>query len=150
MYIQLIRNATMRITYSGHTFLADPYFAPKHSRASYAGISPNPLVDLPLTPDEIMRGIEVIIVSHLHSDHFDPLAQELLPKDLPLFCQPGDAETIQGKGFRDVRPVGDEVTWQGITIRRVAGSHGSSAEVLGDMGQVSGFVFQAEGEPVVY
>lgn len=150
MQIQLIRNATMRITYAGHLFLADPYFAPKHSRPSFTGRSPNPLVDLPLTPDEIMHGIEMIIVSHLHSDHFDPLAQELLPKDVPLFCQPGDAETIRAKGFRDVRPVDEGVIWNGISFHRVAGSHGTSSGVLGDMGQVSGFIFQAEGEPLVY
>lgn len=150
MLIQLIRNATMRITYAGHLFLADPFFAPRHSRPSYAGISPNPLVDLPMTPDEIMQGIEMIIVSHLHSDHFDPVAQELLPKDLPLFCQPEDAESVRGKGFLDVRPVGDGVTWQEITIHRVAGRHGTSAGVLEDMGQVSGFVFQAATEPTVY
>jgi L-ascorbate metabolism protein UlaG (beta-lactamase superfamily) len=146
MHIQLIRNATMRITYAGHLFLADPYFAPQHSRPSLAQRSPNPLVELPLTPDEIMQDIEMIIVTHLHSDHFDPVAQQRLPKDLPLFCQPDDAETIRSKGFQDVRPVADTVTWQGITITRVAGRHGSSTDVLGDMGQVSGFVFSCDPE----
>lgn len=150
MQIQLIRNATMRITYAGHLFLADPFFAPPFTRPSFTGRSPNPLIELPLTPDEIMDGIEMIIVSHLHSDHFDPVAQELLPKNLPLFCQPGDADTIRTKGFENVRPLADAATWQGITITRVAARHGSSAPVLGDMGQGSGYVFQAENEPTVY
>lgn len=150
MHIQLIRNATMRITYAGHLILADPYFAPKHSRPSLAQRSPNPLVELPLPPEEIMHGIEMIIVTHLHGDHFDPVAQNLLPKELPLFCQPGDAEIIRSKGFLDVRPVADTVTWQGITITRVAARHGSSAPVLGDMGHGSGYVFQAENDPLVY
>ncbi len=150
MQIQLIRNATMRITYAGHLFLADPYFAPKHSRPSLAQRSPNPLVELPLTPDEIMQDIEMIIVSHLHGDHFDPVAQSLLPKALPLFCHLRDGDTICSKGFENVRPIADSVTWQGITITCVPGRHGSSADVLGDMGDVTGFVFQAAGEPTVY
>lgn len=29
MHVQLIRSATMRWTYAGHTFLTDPYFAPR-------------------------------------------------------------------------------------------------------------------------
>jgi L-ascorbate metabolism protein UlaG (beta-lactamase superfamily) len=89
MRLRLFRNATQRLHYAGHELLLDPFFAPKHSRPSYAGRSPNPLVDLPCPPEEIMAGAELLIVSQLHSDHFDPEAQRLLPKDLPIFCQPG-------------------------------------------------------------
>lgn len=50
MYLRLIRSATQRLRYVGRELLLDPYFAPKHSRPSYAGRSPNPLVDLPALP----------------------------------------------------------------------------------------------------
>ena len=149
MKLQLIRNATLRLNYGGHELLTDPYFAPRHSRPSFAGRSPNPLVELPCSPGEIMAGVELVIVSHLHSDHFDPEAQRLLPKDLPVLCQPGDKEAIRQHGFQDVTPVADSVEWRGITITRVPGQHGSGA-VLEDMGVVSGFVLQAPGEPTVY
>lgn len=55
MQIQLIRNATLHITYAGHIFLIDPYLAAKHTMPSFAGISPNPLVDLPFSPQEVHR-----------------------------------------------------------------------------------------------
>jgi L-ascorbate metabolism protein UlaG (beta-lactamase superfamily) len=45
--------------------------------------------------------------------------------------------------------VADAVTWQGITLTRTPGQHGSGAE-LAEMGTVSGFVFQASGEPTLY
>ncbi len=51
MRLQLIRSATLRLDYAGHHLLIDPYFAPKHSRPTYTGKSPNPLIDLPLSPD---------------------------------------------------------------------------------------------------
>jgi L-ascorbate metabolism protein UlaG (beta-lactamase superfamily) len=150
MRLRLLRNATQRLRYAGHEILLDPYFAPKHSRPSFAGRSPNPLVDLPCPPEEIMAGAELLIVSHLHSDHFDPEAQRLLPKDLPVLCQPGDEEMIRGHGFEQVTPVAGSLTWNGITLTRTPGQHGTGPAELAEMGSVSGFIFQAPGELTLY
>jgi len=149
MRLRLLRNATQRLRYAGRELLLDPFFAPKHTRPSFAGRSPNPLVDLPCPPEEIMTGAELLVVSHLHSDHFDPEAQRLLPKDLPVLCQPGDEEAIRGYGFERVTPVASATDWQGITVSRTLGRHGTGPE-LAEMGTVSGFVFQAPGEPTLY
>ena len=149
MQIQLIRSATLRIDYAGHTFVIDPDFAPKHTRPSFTGKSPNPMVDLPCAPLEVIAGIEMVIVSHLHADHFDRTAQELLPKDTPILCQPGDEQFISAKGFRSVTPVEQEINWEGITIIRTACEHGSG-EVLKEMGNASGFVFRAQNEQTLY
>ncbi|MBK8899912.1 MAG: MBL fold metallo-hydrolase [Anaerolineaceae bacterium] len=150
MKMQLIRNATLRVTYAGHTFIIDPYLAPKHSLPSYTGRSLNPLVDLPLSPHEVIAGIETAVVSHLHTDHFDPLAQELLPKGTKIFCQPKNEARIREIGFVEVVPVTTTVRWQAITIHRTPGRHGSSEAILRAMGEVSGFVFEADNEPTVY
>ncbi|OHD73746.1 MAG: hypothetical protein A2V99_08875, partial [Spirochaetes bacterium RBG_16_67_19] len=90
--------------------------------------SPNPLVELPCTPEEAVAGSEVVIVSHPHSDHFDPLARRLLPKAVPLFCQPCDREEIEGEGFTDVRPVQDSARFQGVSLHRVPGRHGTGGD----------------------
>lgn len=149
MQIQQIRNATLRITYAGRQFVTDPCLAPKHTLESWANISPNPLVDLPCSPQEVVAGIDMVIVSHLHKDHFDPLAEALVPKDIPVFCQPGDETQLVEKGFQLVTAVERSIHWQGITITRTHGQHGTGtwAERLGD---VAGFIFQAENEPTVY
>jgi L-ascorbate metabolism protein UlaG (beta-lactamase superfamily) len=149
MRLQLIRNATLLLDYAGSHILIDPFFAPKHSRPSYTGKSSNPLVDLPLPPERILDGVELVVVSHLHSDHFDPVAHERVPKTLPLFCQPGNETAIREKGFQQVTPVADIVEWNGIRITRTSGHHGAG-EVETMMGQVSGFVFQASNEPTLY
>lgn len=149
MELQLIRSATLRLKYAGQRFVIDPYLAAKHSRPSFTGRSPNPLVDLPCSPLDVIAGIELVIVSHLHSDHFDPAAQELLPKDVPILCQPGDETRIAAKGFLQVTPVVESLSWRGMTITRTPGQHGSG-DVLAEMGPVSGFIFQAENEPTVY
>ncbi len=149
MKLQLIRNATLRMSYAQQRFIIDPYLAAKHSLPSYTGASPNPLVELALPPEEVIADIELALISHLHSDHFDPAAQALLPKDIPIFCQPGDDNQIREKGFKQVTPIKDAINWRGITITRTPGQHGTG-DVLPAMGQVSGFVFQAANEPTIY
>ena len=149
MLIRLIRSATLRLDYAGQSFLIDPCFCPRHTRPSYAGISANPLVDLPCPPEEILRGVGTGLVSHLHSDHFDPAARALLPRELPLLCQPEDAGALRELGFSTVNAVEETLVWQGVSIRRTRGRHGSGA-VLAEMGEASGFVLRAEGEPTLY
>jgi L-ascorbate metabolism protein UlaG (beta-lactamase superfamily) len=147
--IQLIRSATLRIDYAQKSFVIDPYLAAMHTMPTYTGASPNPLVELPCLPQEVIAGIDMAVISHLHSDHFDPTAQRLLSKDLTVFCQPGDDAELESKGFRNVIPVGGSLNWKGIEIARTMGQHGTG-DVLQEMGNASGFVFKAENEPTVY
>ncbi|MDM8536009.1 MBL fold metallo-hydrolase [Desulfobacterales bacterium HSG17] len=149
MQIQQIRNATLRITYSNKLIITDPYLADKHTMPSYTGASPNPLVDLPCTQQEVIADIDMALVSHIHSDHFDPTAQGLLPKEIPLFCQAGDEPFIEAKGFRNVMPVINMVEWEGINIIRTPAQHGTG-DVLDEMGNTSGFLLQSKNEPTVY
>lgn len=149
MKLQLIRNATLKLDYAGRTILIDPFFAPKHSRPSYTGRSPNPLVDLPAGIETILSGVELVVVSHLHSDHFDPVAQEVVPKHLPLICQPGDEEVIREKGFTNVIPLLRRFEWHGISFIRREASHGLGP-VVEKMGSVMGFTLEGAGEPKIY
>ncbi|EJZ20546.1 MBL fold metallo-hydrolase [Rhizobium sp. Pop5] len=149
MKLQLIRNATLKLDYAGRTVLIDPYFASKHSQPSFAGRSQNPLVELPLAIDKILAGVELVIVSHLHEDHFDEVAMEFVPKHVPIICQPGDEAEIRKTGFTAVSPLTDIMTWEGLTFTRREGSHGLGP-VLEEMGSVMGFSLEAMGEPSIY
>lgn len=150
MKLTLIRNATLRLAYAGHTLVVDPYLAAAHTLPAYAGRSKNPLIDLPYPASNVLDGAEMVIVSHTHTDHFDPVAQKMLFKTMPIFCQPANLSFIMGKGFTNVTAVEQKVTWEGITIHRTEGRHGSSNAVLSDMGVVSGFILRAAGEPSLY
>jgi L-ascorbate metabolism protein UlaG (beta-lactamase superfamily) len=147
MILQLIRNATLRLTYADETILIDPDLAAPFTRPSFTGRSANPMVALPLPIATITQSLSMILVSHLHRDHFD--AVELLPASLPLLCQPGDEERIAARGFERVIPVAETLRWNRIQITRVGGQHGAGA--VGQlMGAVSGFVLAAAGEPTLY
>ena len=98
--MQQIRNATVKITYADTTFLIDPMLAKKGTYPGFEGTYRselrNPLVELPMSAQEILSGVDAIIVTHTHLDHWDDAAQQLLPKDLPLFVQnESDAEIIR-------------------------------------------------------
>lgn len=149
MKLQLLRNATLKLSLGERTILIDPFFAPRHSRPSIAGRSPNPLVDLPVSTDQALDGVEPVIVSHLHSDHFDPVAQSLVPKDLPMVCQPGDDTKIRSFGFEKVTPLHEKLDWRGVKLTRREGRHGVG-RVVEKMGPVIGFSIELEGEPSLY
>jgi L-ascorbate metabolism protein UlaG (beta-lactamase superfamily) len=150
MELHLLRNATMRITMAGQTILTDPVLSPRHGIESFAGNEKNPTVDLPVPVEEIINGVDMILVSHLHQDHFDASAKELLPKDTPLFCQPGDKDTIAEAGFSDIRQIDDSLRFDTITLKRTKGKHASSKKWNDLLGKVSGFVFSAPNEPTLY
>jgi L-ascorbate metabolism protein UlaG (beta-lactamase superfamily) len=153
--VRLVRNATLTVTFDGTTFLVDPMFAEAESAPSIGekpsvpefleteNDSRNPMVPMP----DVELSHDAVVVTHRHDDHFDEAAVAKLDADIPLFCQPADEDAFIEEGFTDVRPVDDEVSFEGITLHRTPGRHGHG-ELAEMMGPVSGFVF--EGERTLY
>jgi L-ascorbate metabolism protein UlaG (beta-lactamase superfamily) len=113
---------------------------------------PNPLVPLPVSPEEALEGVDAVLVTHTHVDHVDAAGvTALLPRGLPVFCQPQDLEDLGPLGL-DLRPVPDgaAIDWEGLSISRTGGRHGREEALVQGMGPVSGFVVSAAGEPTVY
>ncbi len=155
MELRLIRHATLSLAYHGITFMVDPMFSPTNALDPVRD-SPNqrrnPLVDLPVDNRELERLVErvdAILVTHTHFDHWDGLAGELLHKDTPLFCQPGDASQFIEAGFNAVETINSETTWQGVRIVRTGGQHGTGP-IGRRMGPVSGFILSADSQPTLY
>lgn len=152
MDIQLIRHATLVLRGGGRTVLVDPMLSPAGAMDPVANAGNDdriPLTSLPLG-DAALRALiatlDGVIVTHLHRDHWDAAARELLPRELPIACQPGDAEPLRASGFTRVTPVEGEAEWLGWRLARTGGEHGRG-EVGRKMGEVSGFVIDAAGEP---
>ncbi len=162
MKFQQIRGATVKITYAGKCFLVDPFFADKDSFPPLEdSLHPDkkwPVVGLPLSPEEIIKDVDAVIITHLHPDHFDEAAAKALPKDIKLFAQDDyDAEHISAMGFTDVEVMSEEGTMFGsVALHRTECVHGVPELVeplcnkIGIRAKASGAVFKAEGEPVLY
>jgi L-ascorbate metabolism protein UlaG (beta-lactamase superfamily) len=108
-----------------------------------------PMVELPFSPAEILKDVDAVLVTHTHRDHWDAAATEVVPKTLPIFCQPEDESKFKEWEYSDVRPISTELAFDGVTIHRTAGQHGTG-EIGRKMAPVSGFVLEASGEPTLY
>lgn len=147
--LQLVRNATLVIDYAGKKILIDPMLSPKGAIDSWAGIAKNPTVELKMPVEEIVKDVDLVIVTHTHEDHFDKPASLALNKSTELIIQPADKDFFKKEGFINATVLGDEKVWNDIKITRVDGQHGTG-EVLKQMGETSGFVLQAKNQPTVY
>lgn len=96
--LTLIRNATLLLDLgAGPTLLIDPMLNPAGAVPSVEDTAPdrpNPLVELPWPAEEVVTRAEAVLVTHLHNDHFDATARELLPREMPLLRQPADRDTL--------------------------------------------------------
>jgi len=150
--LTLIRHATVRIEVAGQTLLVDPQLDPAGAREPVPNTPRprrNPLVNLPIEAEQVVEGIDAVLLTHLHGDHWDDTARELLDKHIPIFCQPGDAQRLRGEGFTDARPVHGDATLGDVLIARTDGRHGTG-EIGEAMGIVSGFALHAPHEPSIY
>jgi L-ascorbate metabolism protein UlaG (beta-lactamase superfamily) len=152
MDLTLVRNATLLLDLGGRRLIIDPMLDPPGARPpvpNTASPRPNPLAGLPRPAEDLVSGLDAVLVTHLHSDHLDDTAVRLLDPRLPLACQPPDEATLRERGFADVRPVAGGIDLCGIGVARTGGRHGTG-EIGARMGPVSGFVLRAPGEPELY
>lgn len=155
MNIQHIRNATSIVEYGGQKFLIDPMLSKKGEFDPFlpaARDDRNPLVELPMSVDEILDGIDAVIITHTHEDHFDQAAKEQLPKDIKMFMQDEqDAELARQAGFTNIEVMEEEVAidFNGVKLTEVDGRHGYG-ETAKIAGNVMGIVFQHEDEETLY
>jgi L-ascorbate metabolism protein UlaG (beta-lactamase superfamily) len=153
--IQFIRSATLVASFAGHTLLFDPMLSAAGSMdpiENTPNSRRNPLVELPFdakTLERLLARIDAVLVTHTHRDHWDSAAIELLPKRIPILCQPEDTARIRSDGFAEVLPIEARLTWRDIELIRTGGRHGTG-EIGRQMAPVSGFVLRAAGEGTLY
>ncbi|WP_145407316.1 MBL fold metallo-hydrolase [Paenibacillus xylanexedens] len=151
MKIQLIRNATLWLEYGGLNILVDPMLMDAESMPAFSNTPNelrNPRVSLPETETDYLHP-DLLIVTHTHPDHWDEAAAKQLRKDIPLLCQPGDEHVFTNAGFTIVTAVEDKHEHHSVRFARTTGHHGTG-EIGKRMGNVSGFILEADDEPVTY
>lgn len=157
MKLHQIRNATIILEYAGKRFLVDPMFAHKGEYSLMSEI-PWPLHDLPVPPKDIIKNIDAVIITHLHTDHFDKYAQEILPKGTKIFVQDiFDKHALEKEHFNNIEILTDEGSdFDGVKLFRTDCMHGDRdfAEHIflanGMRYEAMGVVFKSPDEPVLY
>jgi L-ascorbate metabolism protein UlaG (beta-lactamase superfamily) len=154
MKIQLIRNATLVVQYAGKKFLIDPFLAEKGTYPPFPNSlrqdQNNPLVSLPTSIDNIIKNIDAVIVTHLHLDHWDDTAKEVLPKNIKIFVQnEEDAKAVRNDGFQNVEVLQENTVFEDIKLTKTKGEHGRG-EMVKLAGNVCGVVFKHDSEKTLY
>lgn len=134
MKFQQIRSATAIITCGGVRFLIDPWLGDKGSIPPLPG-SPNgdlscPIHDLPCSIEELLQ-VDAVIATHLHFDHFDEKAFQVIPKGKIIFVQDeADEETLRQGGFRNVRILNENGSdFKGVTLFKTECLHGQKENI---------------------
>jgi len=113
--ILFVGNATTVIEHAGFALLTDPNFlhAGDHAHLGYGLRSKrlkNPALEIQELPP-----LDACVLSHLHGDHWDRVAEAGLPKTLPILTTQHAARVLRGRGFRNARGLD---TWQRVTLRK--------------------------------
>jgi len=128
--IYFVGTATVILRYAGFTILTDPNFLHQgdHVHLGYglrATRRTNPAIDFSQLPE-----IDLVLLSHLHEDHFDKLVQRELDRSIPILTTPKAARALARKGFRAAIGI-DTWDWQTFSkssarlhITSMPGRHG--------------------------
>ncbi|MBV9823342.1 MAG: MBL fold metallo-hydrolase, partial [Actinobacteria bacterium] len=91
--------ATTLIRYGGLTLLTDPNFLHQGQRAYLGyGLTAKRLTEPALTVEQLPE-LDLILLSHLHGDHWDRQAQRGLDRELPIYTTPHASKRLQLRGF---------------------------------------------------
>jgi L-ascorbate metabolism protein UlaG (beta-lactamase superfamily) len=147
-YIHFLRHATLFVKIGNKKILVDPMF----SEMDAMDPVPNslvqkriPMVELPVTTERLMKELEetdAVVVTHLHRDHWDEAAGNLIQKNKLILCQEVDLETIKSQGFTRVHTF-EEYKLPDLELIAIGGRHGTG-EIGAAMGKVSGVVIKSE------
>ena len=108
-----IGTATTLIRYAGFTILTDPNFLHRHEQVHLGyGLRATRLTDPALDIAELPP-VDLVVLSHMHEDHFDRVAAEKLDPTLPIVTTRHAAKDLKRKGFRATYPL---KTWQTQTV----------------------------------
>lgn len=112
--VLFIGNATTLIRYDGFTILTDPNFLHRGQRARLGyGLTSRRLTQ-PALGVRDLPPLDVVVLSHLHGDHWDQVAARGLDKDIPIITTLAATRALRRQGFEE--PVGLE-TWDAQRLR---------------------------------
>nr|WP_219884436.1 MBL fold metallo-hydrolase [Orenia metallireducens] len=104
---------------------------------------------MPTSIDNIIN-VDAVILTHLHLDHFDEVAKDLLPKDIKVFVQDKkDAKELRDAAFKNIEILHKDTVYEDIKLAKTPGQHGRG-EILKIAGNVCGVVFKHPNEKTLY
>lgn len=128
--IFFVGTATVLIRYGGWTILTDPNFLHRHEQVRLGyGLRATRLTD-PAIVIEDLPPLDFVLLSHMHEDHFDRVAERKLQRTLPILTTPDAAKSLKRKGFEAAQGLKTWETWtfyKGDSLVRITSMPGRHA-----------------------
>jgi L-ascorbate metabolism protein UlaG (beta-lactamase superfamily) len=125
-----VGNATTVLRIGDFTLLTDPNLVPAGTRLHLGyGAFTRRLLDPALDVVDV-DALDAVLLSHLHADHFDGAARDLLPRSLPIVTTPQATRKLRRWRFAETHGL---ATWQAhererggqrLRVTAVPGRHG--------------------------
>jgi len=112
-----VGTATVIIRHAGFTILTDPNFLHKGELADLGYGLKTPRSTEPALDIDKLPPIDLVVLSHVHGDHFDQVVQQKLAKDTPIVTTPNAATALRKIGFTALQPLR---TWQALDVTKGA------------------------------
>ena len=141
--LTFIGTATTLLEYGGFTLLTDPNFLHRGQRAYLGkGVSSVRRTE-PAMGIADLPPLDAVVLSHLHEDHFDRIARDELPKDVPIVTTVAGARELRSWGFTQAVGL---TTWQ---VHELAAADGSRLRITAAPGRHARGPLQALLPPVM-
>ena len=133
--LDFIGHSAVVIDLDGVRLLTDP--------VTRARVGPLRRVE-PVPARDRLRGVDAVLISHLHWDHLDVPSLRDLGRDTPMFVPAGAGPWMGSAGFTHVREmaVGESVDVGGVMVRAVPAVHSGYRPPLGPTAPPLGFVIR--------
>ena len=142
-----IRHATSIIEINNKKILIDPMLSAKDSLPS-VGLADNklknPRTDLPFSADSIVKNIDYLLLTHLHFDHFDSKAIQILSKQTPVLCSKPDVKKLTNLQFSTIYTIDNEFETDSIRLTQFPATHGKGL-LKYMMGKGSSYLIEYKG-----
>lgn len=74
----------------------------------------------------MLKGVDAVLLTHLHDDHIDEAAYEIIPKDMRFLVQDeNNRQVVMSHGFNHVEVVGDNTRVGEVSIQKAESQHGN-------------------------
>jgi L-ascorbate metabolism protein UlaG (beta-lactamase superfamily) len=115
-----------------------------------------PIARLAPLPHFELSPLDCVILSHLHSDHFDNVAREALAKDILLIAPLNQKSKLESWEFQNIQGI---TWWQEFVLTKdnetlklisVPAQHSHDAQTNQELGIVSGYILKYSANGITY
>jgi L-ascorbate metabolism protein UlaG (beta-lactamase superfamily) len=141
--VQYVGHATVLVDLDGVRLLTDPLLRNRVAHLRRA-------VDLDL---DAVRGVDAVLISHLHYDHLDLPSLQDLGREMPVIAPHGAASLIRRKGgvatVLEMR-AGDQIEIGALKVRATRAEHDTGRLPFGVRAEPLGYVIEGAGRSVYF